>query len=948
MKRIVKIFFVAALLLGVVSCTDLLDEALRGRGAANITDAGISEFPVGARLTLGFNVPMPVATKAMTEDPEIKSIHVFVFVDNGVSDNGVLFEVQKAELGGLVNKNAIMDYDQTYGTDGINGHISNFDDNTVLARWQVNLLMSRTKRRLHFVANLPEGFAMPEAGTAEFSVMRSIQTAGDDVAYWQMVELEHGVLAYTYDGTGKFSYIGSDGTKVEQSVSAAGIEGWQSYDSGTGTYHYKDKDGAVIDVVKGDYIATTGHKILDGKGFYASEELSETVSMIPLIRNFARIKVVAAAGTGHNFRLDSAVLINVPGSGYVAPFDDHSNHFVEAYRNAGSTALSHDVIFNAGYPASIPPDTIVTKCPAEAVKAATVNNRDTVLLYMYERGIPTKNPTSLLVKGSLSGGEKRWFKIEIADENGSYFPIYRDFTYEVEIKSISGSDGYKTMEEAWKTPAIGDISSSPETETLTQISDGNLTLWVSYIDTTTMQSTPQSATLLYKFYDTQNLTGDNVTLTVVPVEGREAAIDTTSSGSGSSTLAGTPYSGNGPDKQTGWYQVNVPLRGAGSEPKISTLHVEGKKPGGKTFFRNVTFRVMQKRDFTLLASTLDSQAAGDTATLSVTLPPYLGYSVFPLTLMIEAQAGNLNPGGDENLSVESGTSLFGTGKNAFYFLKTISYSEYQANRTYPIVFKTTVDGESTASGTNATMIAVKDKDGYFNTGTTFVSAPPVFSLKTASTSVKASTREVPIQVISTGEGTWTLTANNNATLSYETQSGTTVTGTGNATVTMRIPANTSDFVSQTYTIQAECGDLEDTLEITQRSKYVYVTETINTNRSTFNSNSYNDLNNSGLDAFRFSGVASRENDYLRLTRQNNTNSTNTSMTISARSITQIVLTWTANDRTPGWIRVGSGGGSINGSTWTNNNGSNSVTLYFTGGNNTYYLQSVSITYLKEE
>ena len=109
MKRIVKIFFVAALLLGVVSCTDLLDEALRGRGAANITDAGISEFPVGARLTLGFNVPMPVATKAMTEDPEIKSIHVFVFVDNGVSDNGVLFEVQKAELGGLVNKNAIMD-----------------------------------------------------------------------------------------------------------------------------------------------------------------------------------------------------------------------------------------------------------------------------------------------------------------------------------------------------------------------------------------------------------------------------------------------------------------------------------------------------------------------------------------------------------------------------------------------------------------------------------------------------------------------------------------------------------------------------------------------------------------------------------------------------------------------------------------------------------------------
>ena len=923
MKRIVKIFFVAALLLGVVSCTDLLDEALRGRGAANITDAGISEFPVGARLTLGFNVPMPVATKAMTEDPEIKSIHVFVFVDNGVSDNGVLFEVQKAELGGLVNKNAIMDYDQTYGTDGINGHISNFDDNTVLARWQVNLLMSRTKRRLHFVANLPEGFAMPEAGTAEFSVMRSIQTAGDDVAYWQMVELEHGVLAYTYDGTGKFSYIGTDGTKVEQSVSAAGIEGWQSYDSGTGTYHYKDKDGAVIDVAKGDYIATTGHKILDGKGFYASEELSETVSMIPLIRNFARIKVVAAAGTGHNFRLDSAVLINVPGSGYVAPFDDHSNHFVEAYRNAGSTALSHDVIFNAGYPASIPPDTIVTKCPAEAVKAATVNNRDTVLLYMYERGIPTKNPTSLLVKGSLSDGEKRWFKIEIADENGSYFPIYRDFTYEVEIKSISGSDGYKTMEEAWKTPAIGDISSSPETETLTQISDGNLTLWVSYIDTTTMQSTPQSATLLYKFYDTQNLTRDNVTLTVVPVEGREAAIDTTSSGSGSSTLTGTPYSGNGPDKQTGWYQVNVPLRGAGSEPKISTLHVEGKKPGGKTFFRNVTFRVMQKRDFTLLASTLDSQAAGDTATLSVTLPPYLGYSVFPLTLMIEAQAGNLNPGGDENLSVESGTSLFGTGKNAFYFLKTISYSEYQANRTYPIVFKTTVDGESTASGTNATMIAVKDKDGYFNTGTTPLTVLPV-GISPVEQTVKGSASSATFRIVSNMDGisnfSWNIT---------DVTGGATFTaysGTTSGAVTMNFDAITDlaasgkEYTAKfTYFYSLDGQTYSETVDLKVHQtelKYVVRTETVSKSFALSNDSSIQitDDNNDGTSVTltHGSGIefyhSNSTGDWFR--SNGNSDFTLIFTPSSNITITKVSLDWSGYNYRPDSITI-SGGASGN-------------------------------------
>lgn len=941
MKKILQILFAFALLLGAISCTDLLDEVLRGRGAIPGGDAAISAFPEGARLTLGFNVPMSISTKAMTETPDIRTIHVFVFSSSDVSSNGALLEVQKAELGGLVDKNAIQDFEN-------NGAITNATDETVLARWSVDLMMGRGTRRLHFVANLPEDYQIPEIGTAEFSVLRSITTTGGEVAYWQMVEVENGILAYTYDGTENYQYVNNNGVLTSNAVS--NVPGYVagSYSSAEGgSYQYKraNSSGELItyDVGKGDYITTEGLKVLDGGGYYASLDLSRAVNLIPLIRNFARIKVTTTSSS--NFRLKKAILINTPESGYVAPFDDASNNFVEAYRKAGTTKLEHATILATGYPATIPGNSIVDGQPAEAAAIPSVSNSDntaeSLYLYMYERGIPTRKATAMLVYGTLTGHGDRWLKIEISDSDGSFFPIYRDFTYDVEIKSISGTEGYEEMEDAFNNPAIGDISNSPETATLTRIDDGNgLTLWVEYIDYTGTNTTGGNVRLLYKFYKGNNNYTDDVTLRIDPVTGRTPAISSTST-----TLSGSPYNGSTdtPDGNSGWYIVQVPLAGIDEGiTKVSTLHVEGKL-GAKTMFRDVRYSVLPKLDLTLSATPLVSENAGATTTLSVTLPPYLGYSVFPLTLMIEAEAGNLNPGDSENLSVESGPSLFATGKNSFYFLKTISYSDYQKSLTYPLVFKTTVKGEETALGTNATTIAVKDKNGYFNTGTTFVSAPPVLRLKTASTSVSASTTEVGLQVISTGEGTWTLTSNNtNATLSYDTQSGTTITGTGNATVTMTIPRNTNETESIEYTIGVECGELTQELTILQYGRYEQINNfSITTTQDNFPNNT-SSYETDGVKV-EFRGKSGQNGTYVTLTRNNN--SSGSGVTITAHKITRIAITWS---RAPGSVAIGEGDGSMSGTTtWTKENGSDVVTLNFSGGNNSYRMSSIQVTYLKE-
>ena len=51
------------------------------------------------------------------------------------------------------------------------------------------------------------------------------------------------------------------------------------------------------------------------------------------------------------------------------------------------------------------------------------------------------NSTSLLIEGTKDGGTTfKWFKVEITDENDEYFPIYRNFTYVVDVCFQKGNN----------------------------------------------------------------------------------------------------------------------------------------------------------------------------------------------------------------------------------------------------------------------------------------------------------------------------------------------------------------------------------------------------------------------------------------------------------------------------------------------------------------------------
>lgn len=800
MKKIFSILFCT---LFTVACVEPLQQSL----------SPVDNKPAeGSKMMLEFSLPVSPATKgAMTHQPEITTtskVHVFVF--NAAS--GALLQVSKATLKGTVTANT------PWGTaeSAITSH----------ADFEVYVDMGSAHRYLQVVVDAPT-YSIPEdstndnetgigyadnpifIGDSEADVASKLYTTAGATAYWQRIDLPHGLQAYTYPG----------GTPEKGSDWAYnGPHGPASTDESGNTVYKEDYyvDGKNQTVYYGDFVNASGYKITDGTGYVMSTDVANRVKFIPLVRNFVNIRVSKASGG--SFTPQKAVLINVPRSGYVAPFSSASG-FVSYYLKDGylnrlqkpenpETGVKYGTegIVSTGYTAPVPNDQYDTDCPAEA---KCVSAEDGVIfLYMYERGVATSNPTQLLVKGSFDDGPaNRWLKMDITDTDGQYIAFYRDLTYDMEIGAITGTTGYGEMQEAYNMPSIGNPSASPETQTLTQVSDGQgTTIWVDYIDYASFESGNNiSKPLRYKFVGNNKTSADAV-LSVTHLTGT-GAITTT-------TLTGTSYSGTDTqDGEDGWYVVNVPLASQGQTVEKSVLRVSGTATNnvGKTvtLYRDVTFSVMPPQTMTVSMSQLDADEKNKSTVATITLPDGLGYSLFPLVIRIEAYNGSLTPT-DSDLPVGHGTSTFSTlssdipahssylsyqrSTNYYWYEKTVSYGEYEAGtRVYTAHFKTIYD-----SG-NETVVAFSDPDGHFNTAVTNLRGAPTFKLAGDETTVpvKASETTASFDILS-NVGTWTVTADNGAEV-VRTRANST-SGSGNASIAVSFPNNMNGTAPKTYTV----------------------------------------------------------------------------------------------------------------------------------------------------
>lgn len=934
MKKILYIFSAAIL---AFACTKELVKPVEPIIIDDETD--------GPKVTIEFSLP-PVTKGTMAHDPTIGTIHVAVF-----NQAGVLKQYEKATLTNPDN-------------------LTNNNNSSGNPKYAVEINMSAKPRILHFIADSPidtYDALIAAAGTSgEDVILNALTTSDGNTAYWQRIELDR-IDAYTYQG-GVYN-----------------VPGGGSFGTANGNSYTYTEAGQTITVYEGDYIKVNGHKILDGTGYFQSDYVKGRIANIAFVRNFAEVTVSSTTGGSSNFVPKKFALVNVPKAGYVAPYDNDKGEFCSAYTELDASVVNfaHDDIADSDYPGSLV-GSIDTAKPTSYIDLTSANND----AYMYERPIPNASqPATCIIVGGVftpDGGAtppkdndgNTWFKIELAKDDGSYFPIYRGISYDILIGAISGTLGYASPDEAYNHLPVGDISGSVTTKTLTQINDGKgTTLWVEYVDY--VATSDETKTIYYTMYyqatagATPQYLNNTISFNASSITHADANYKAIL---GSVNVDSGTYSDGTPDPTKQWKMASVTLAEPGTTTKHSTLRIQGKSHANHDMFRDVDYRVMGTQHFqngedVLKGTALPSEDEGEQTTLTIYLPNDLGMSMFPLTLKIEAENGGFTT--VDGLPVESGPSLFNTStssRNAFYFLKTIEYEDYYNAETgntttaFTARFKTTRDGTTTAAGTNATNFRVLDKvktgrtTPYFDVAECYVAASgdPSFTIyyngsASNGVSINADVTTVNFNLRSTGGNNteWTIEYSDNVT------SVTPTSGHGYATVTVTIPENTSTTATETYTVTAKRTGFDDQVfTITQQPAIPLepITRTVNTTSSTFNTSYVYTGDYASELSISFTGGQNRGSTYIDL------NNRASSVSISANTITSIVITWysTTYAATEANTTITSGGGSIaystSGSypttTWTGS--SDSVTLSFArNGNTEFTTRSIVVTYLHE-
>lgn len=681
-----------AALVALTACTKEISDAID-----TMQPEHDAVYPDGASIDLHFSVPVPATTRgAMADEPIIDDDGFYVAVFDG---SGSLKQYEKAEFD-KVSQNG-------------RANAENF---------KVTLLLKSSECRLHFIVNGPTKTEV--TGGMESALLQQWMTDYPKGAYWQRIVLPEGITAYSFPAKNRVRQDGEwvdvdwvngneivfyytqeekDGkiiyNHVGESTPGATRQAWTVHISTTGRPYYTDGDGQTVNV--GDYVDARGHKILDGTGYFQSTSVTDAVESVPLVRNFARIKVKAASEAG-NFTPKEYYLMNIPDKGTIAPYSSAVGGFVpeysvsryervpdpddpyqlvsgdpKIYTLTEGEEMNHSALLASltmsRYTADMPstasliqtmadveedPDVIDNWTLYEAGAAnATIDATESA--FVFERGVPNKNqdPIYLLISGTkndLEGNPTRWFKVELTDALGRYFRVFRDMTYFLEIGQIDGADGYETAAEAAVGVSVSDVSNSIATENLTQVSDGKspgTSMWVEYIDYTSTQKADsegkgEKKSILYKVYDSS--TGDALPAEINGESRYTLDFDADDPAIEGLVTEDSAYSGVGPDGKSDWRYAVVQLVPSSLSGIVSgELLISGitkvGETSGKTLSRKVKYHVMPTQNLTLSAEALATEKVGEETKLTITLPDGLGFSLFPLVLKIEFEKGNMNP-----------------------------------------------------------------------------------------------------------------------------------------------------------------------------------------------------------------------------------------------------------------------------------------------------------------
>ncbi|MBR1576563.1 MAG: hypothetical protein IJ654_08970 [Bacteroidales bacterium] len=565
-------------------------------------------------------------------------------------------------------------------------------DGVSRATYKAMIPLSSEQMPIHFIANPPAEQNPPQMGVDQKTLMDKMVTRDSTIsgqkarigAYWQKVTLAS-VVAKT----------DASGNPVKEE---------------NGEY--------IVDVTKTYKLGTTTPGLVD----------------VPLVRNFAKVRYSSPGPTEASykgFQVIAWTLINVPSSGYIAPYQstsafDNAYTVIGNYLKQGADGTSGDFytyLQSTSYPGYQTLNSIDTGKPAEPTSCPEA-------MYMYERAIPDGlNPqTAVIAKiqwdtdaskitnadnKSLSG-KTYWYKIELQNTEHEYFPFRRNIYYNIVLQDIIG-DGEQTFDKAYSGNFFGDVSSSLETANLNEVSNNQTRIAVNQMDFVHIGEEARSFDVYFRFFpDAKSDSGVVTTVDNSATSGSYVHVSVRADDQYAAAIDTVEYK----SAQDGWGHIVVTVKGSGTNTLRSKLRVEGAANGKRKIYRDITFTVMQKQNLgaaTAVSTPDGTTGKNKTVTLTIDLPEGLSYSMFPLQFKIEPKNKNLSTS-DFSLPVQYGTSAYDSSKNSYYFIKTINFSEYasvvngsyQYTTSFPCTMFTTQDGSNDVS------MMVTNIQGFFN------------------------------------------------------------------------------------------------------------------------------------------------------------------------------------------------------------------------------------------
>lgn len=475
--------------------------------------------------------------------------------------------------------------------------------------------------------------------------------------------------------------------------------------------------GSETEVISQLYTSAGGDAYWQRVEFPEGLKLNETsvkekLTGVRLIRNFAWIQLVLK-NTVTNFELESYCVVNTRTRGSMAPYNTSTGAFEEY-----PEGTTHTILVGKGYDGFIPQGAELDKTIPNEANWATEGHG----YFIYERETPRTDPLFILMKGKYNGAAKStYYKIDLRDNSNNYFPVLRNFRYQVEIQNIE-HEGHETALGAAQGAGSGDVSTSIETVDYTNISNSIARIFVSYTDTTLVTNDP--ITLKYKFqsFETKDqnnntipgaiLNGENVTITEETVGDDKKVIQTWSKKLNNGTLV---------VDEDGWSTIEIQPVAPDETTRVQKLTIVGTVIiNGKTYTlqRQVKFN-LKKRDSFMLECNPNAvpNTQGSSFDLVIKIPGGLGDAIFPLDFDIEAVAQSITPAQGDNLPVVTRESIVSdkTGQTTIGFIKSVSWEEYNGTanvggyKSIPCHFKTN-------KAESATVIWAQNK--YFNNAST--------------------------------------------------------------------------------------------------------------------------------------------------------------------------------------------------------------------------------------